>query len=334
MLRPRISVITTTWNRERYLPRVYKSLLTQSYQEFEWIVADDCSEDETQDLVISLASTSPFPVVVLRASVHIGKARMDNEAVAAARGNLLVWCDSDDYFLPNALEALIAGWDSIPPENQENFIGISALCESSDSILNSHILGESPFDAKLIDLEYKHRVKDDGVLFLRAEILKSHKFPEVDFVVPESAVWSALGQWHIRSLPIVLKKVEYNAQHCISFAPGMKYNRGRAHAMAISVRHQRNNQSLLHKQLWRTITYFRYCIHGDIDIRTAFQLWGRNTPWLVAIGCMLPASLLVLKDRFQQKIVKTHLEFDRAAQSVHIKEYHPKTMQEDIEKSF
>jgi len=331
MLKPRISVITTTWNREQYLSRVHKALLLQTCQDFEWIVADDGSEDETQELVTSLASISPFPVVVLQASVHIGKPRMDNEAVAAARGHFIVWCDSDDYFLPNALEALIGEWDLIPKDKQERFIGITALCESADKVLNSYILEKGSFDAKLVDLEYKHGMKEDGILFLRAEVLKAFQFPEVDFVVPESAVWSSLGQWYTRVLPTALIKKVYNAQHCISFAPGMKYNRGRAHAMAISVRNQRRNQLPVHLQLWKTITYFRYCIHGDIDIISAFQLWGNNSPWPVSISCLIPASLLALKDRLQKKVVKTHLEYDLASQLVHIRERHPKTMQDFIE---
>lgn len=65
---------------------------------------------------------------------------MDNEAVAAARGEFIAWCDSDDYFLPDALGAFFVGWNSIPLAERDEFVGIIALCDSTDKTLNAGIL--------------------------------------------------------------------------------------------------------------------------------------------------------------------------------------------------
>ena len=312
-LQPYVSVITTTWNRAKYLPRVHAGLLKQTFCNFEWIVADDGSDDGTAALVTNLASASSFSVVFVRASVHVGKARMDNEAVAAARGKFIVWCDSDDYFLPEALSAFVNGWDSIPLVERHEFVGIVALCESAEKTLNEKITELATFDAKLSELEHGHQMKEDGSMFLRAEILKRYRFPEVDLVIPESAVWAALGKWKLRVLTQIVKKVEYNAEHCISFSKGMKYNRGRAYAMAIAIKNQPEHMGQLTYSVWKTINFLRYCIHGDIGVTAARRLWGQNTSLFLLVASVFPAALLVLKDQLQGKVVKTHLEFEQSA---------------------
>lgn len=309
-LLPRISVITTTWNRASYLPRVYAGLMAQTIRDFEWIVADDGSDDGTSDLIGELAANSQFQVQLIRANVHVGKARMDNEAIQAARGEFIVWCDSDDFFVPDALEAFLIGWESIPKGERGNFVGITALCESCEETLNEEISKRLPFDARISELESVHHMTQDGALFLRAEILKQHKFPEVDLVVPESVVWSELGKFYTRVLTRVVKKTEYKAEHCISFSAGMKYNRGRAYAMATSIRNYSDRKLSIRQLAWNTINYLRYCIHGDIDLKTTIKLWGKNSSLLLLTTCATPALILAFKDKLQKKVIKTHLEFE------------------------
>ena len=92
-----------TLNRAGYLERVWTGLNSQTFRSFEWIVADDGSSDDTQALLQVLSERSDFDIVVVHASQRVGKARMDNEAIARAR-QLVLLCDSDDYFLPVALD--------------------------------------------------------------------------------------------------------------------------------------------------------------------------------------------------------------------------------------
>ena len=50
-IKPMISVLTCTYNRETYLPTLYKSLISQTSYDFEWIIVDDGSQDNTRRLV-------------------------------------------------------------------------------------------------------------------------------------------------------------------------------------------------------------------------------------------------------------------------------------------
>ena len=81
---PLISVLTPTWNRASYLQKVWEGLNAQDFQNFEWIVANDGSQDDTVEVVRALAQKSSFQVTLISASQRVGKSRIDNEAVGAA----------------------------------------------------------------------------------------------------------------------------------------------------------------------------------------------------------------------------------------------------------
>lgn len=126
--KPLVSILTPTWYRAEYLERVWSALCDQTCHAFEWIVADDGSVDATDEVVQALAVKSSFPVTFVSASVHIGKARADNEAIACARNHFVLWNDSDDYLLPEAIERLLGCWNSISEADRAAYVGIIALC--------------------------------------------------------------------------------------------------------------------------------------------------------------------------------------------------------------
>lgn len=304
-----ISILTPTYNRARYLERVWAGLQSQSYQGFEWIVADDGSDDDTVAVVRGLAARSGFPVTLIRASTRVGKARLDNKSIRLAAGDFILWCDSDDYLLPNALERLLDAWQGIPVSERDAYVGIAALCRTEAGVVVDPFPDRASLDTTWNDLAEVHGVTADMLFFTRATALKSHPFPEVDFVVPESVVWTAIGHRKARVIRDVLKVNEYGSDHCISFSGKMEYSRGRAHALAATVRHLSGYPHGFRVRLWRAITFVRYCLHGEIGYREARALWGYHSSrllFLVAVPC---GWLLALKDRWQGKVVMTHRAF-------------------------
>jgi glycosyltransferase involved in cell wall biosynthesis len=313
---PLVSILTPTWNRGPYLRRVWEGLNSQIYKHIEWIVANDGSSDGTENIIRELAALSEFPVTLISASLRIGKARMDNEAIAQARGEFILWNDSDDYLLPRAIERLIAAWDSIPPECKDEFVGITALCDAGKGGLSIALPQSGHFDTTWNDLSETHNVIGDMLYFTKASALKKERFPEIDFVIPEGVVWSALGHMKTRVLPEILKVNEYRTPNSISFSGKMEYNRGRAYALAISENNLRMYPRRPLSRLWKLINYIRYSMHGEIEPRGAIKLWGENSS-LFAFFLVLPiAYLFSLKDRAQGKVRKTHREFLAAQRRV------------------
>ena len=313
-----ISVLTPTWNRASYLDRVYVGLANQTYKKFEWIVADDGSTDATEAIVRALAAQSDFPVIYIRADRHVGKIRVDNEAVKRARGEFILWCDSDDFLQSNALQRLWETWNSIPQERQSDYVGVTALAATEQGCIANPFPEVAFKDVSWNDLAELHGVTGDMLFFARADDLKAHPFPEVDMVIPESVVWTAIGHRPARLIPEVLQIKEYQAAHAISFSGTMSYNRGRAYALAATVRNLRHYRRSLTVRTWRLITYIRYCLHGEIKLGRAIDLWGRNSTLSTFLLALPFAWALALKDRLQGKVKTTHREFLNAQATARI----------------
>ncbi len=308
---PTISILTPTWNRAGYLPRVWESLSAQTSTDFEWIVADDGSEDDTEQVVRGLAARSSFPVLYLKAEAHVGKARMDNEAIRRARGEFVLWCDSDDWLEPQAVERLLSTWHSIGPADRSQFFGIAALAATEHGVIINPFPDAEFQDVRWNDYTLLHRHGFDMALMVRTEMLQSHPFPEVDLYIPEGAVWSVIGHRMMRLVPEVLLMKEYLAAHAVSvsYSGKMSYNRGRAHASAIVRRVCRSYAQSFWSHSRGLVNFVRYCCHGEISLSEARRLWSDNSN-SVAFWASVPIGLLLaVVDRLQNKVVRSHREF-------------------------
>ena len=309
--------MTPTWNRAAYLDRVWNGLNSQTYKHIEWIVANDGSSDETELIVRELAARSGFPVTLITASVHIGKARMDNESIAQARGEFILWNDSDDYLLPHAIEKLVATWNSIPEADRTDYVGVTALCAKENGVICSTSTPTPQmgyFDTTWNDP--KNKLISDVLNLTKSCALKACPFPEVDFVIPEAVTWGTLGDRRVRVLSEALMIKEYRAPHAISFSGKMEYCRGRAYAIAITDRPLRTDTWSVTTRMWRLITYIRCSLHGEVSLRDQLLLWADNTTRVNFFMMMPMGYLLALKDRLQGKVRRTHREFLVASKQV------------------
>lgn len=315
--KPLVSILTPTWNRASYLPIVWKALCAQTYKNFEWVVANDGSADETAALVQQLGEQSDFSIIFVDASAHVGKPRMDNELLRHARGEFVLWNDSDDHLVPVALEKLVSAWNEIPRESASAYVGLTALCADPAGVLQSTPPPYAePFDTTWNELSERYGVEGDKLFFVRSEATKGLRFAEVDYMVTESSFWYAVSDMKTRVLPEVLKIMDRNAANRISFSGKMEYCRGKAYGMAIAESYPHGRRRPVRARLWKAITFFRYCAHGDVPLRTALELWNGNLHPL-AFRAMYPAGLVfAAKDVLQRKVRKTHLEFERAQAEV------------------
>lgn len=100
---PLVSVITPAFNAAGFIQEAIGSVRSQTYPNWEMVVADDCSEDETRSLV-GAASEADGRVRLLELSENGGPAAARNAALDAARGRYVAFLDSDDLWLPTKLE--------------------------------------------------------------------------------------------------------------------------------------------------------------------------------------------------------------------------------------
>ena len=310
--KPLVSILTPAWNRSTYLEKVWAGLASQVYSKIEWIIANDGSTDDTAHVCLELKRKSAFPVTIIESNIRVGKPRMDNELLKAARGDFLIWCDSDDYLLPHAIERLVSVWQSMPAKDQASFIGLTALCATEAGVVQSTpSLRSGIFDTTWSELDDIYQAKGDKLFFVKAEMIKNSKFVEGDFMVTEGSMWMNFFEMKTKFIPEIMKIMDRRANNRISFSGKMEYCRGKAYGLAICEQIKPSLPSFHFKFLWLLITYHRYCIHGDIGIFKARHLWSANVTlifWLIFYPFGL---MLAIKDLIQGKVKKTHIEYDK-----------------------
>ncbi len=110
---PKVSIGIPVYNGENYLEEAMRSVLDQSFDDFELIVSDNASTDRTAEIVRDLAAADPR-IVVLRNERNLGAAPNYNRAWAAARGTYFKWLAHDDRLLPGYLEATVTALEAAP----------------------------------------------------------------------------------------------------------------------------------------------------------------------------------------------------------------------------
>lgn len=109
---PTVSVIIPTYNRAHLIGRSIASVLNQTYQDFEIIVIDDGSSDNTEQLILNFGNEK---IRYIRHEKNKGQPAARNAGIKAARGNYIAFHDSDDECLPEKLEKVMKVFETAPP---------------------------------------------------------------------------------------------------------------------------------------------------------------------------------------------------------------------------
>ena len=118
-----VTVFTPTYNRAHLLPKLYRSLQTQTCKDFEWLIIDDGSTDNTESIVRGwLDSESSFPIRYYKVP-NGGKMRAINMGASIAKGKFFCGIDSDDWFYNDAIRTIIDAFESIKIE--KDIAGVS-----------------------------------------------------------------------------------------------------------------------------------------------------------------------------------------------------------------
>jgi glycosyltransferase involved in cell wall biosynthesis len=108
---PRCSVVLPTYNRMRSLPRAVDSVLAQDMHDFELIIVDDASTDDTASW---LTAQNDPRIRTIRAERNGGPSAARNLGIAAARAEIIAFLDSDDIHRPNRLSRTLAVFAAEP----------------------------------------------------------------------------------------------------------------------------------------------------------------------------------------------------------------------------
>ena len=203
-----VTVFTPSYNRASKIHRVFNSLLRQTYRDFEWVIVDDGSTDDTRLVIESFVQQAPFFPIKYHYQENGGKHTAINQGVRMAAGEWFHIADSDDEIYPETLETFIETWQSIPGSSQKNYCGILACCENQRGKRISNQVPGGFFDGYLRDLFYKHRFRAEFFHIFRTDKLKEFPFPENlrRLVIPEGIFWRKMAtRYRILAIDKVLR---------------------------------------------------------------------------------------------------------------------------------
>lgn len=112
MLQPQVSVVTTVYNGQPHFSRAVPSILAQDYRDFEFIIVDDGSTDDTPEFLADLERQDPRVRVL--SPGRLGRAKALNYGVSQARGEYIALQDFDDISYPQRLRVQVDWLDSHP----------------------------------------------------------------------------------------------------------------------------------------------------------------------------------------------------------------------------
>ena len=191
------TVFTPTYNRAHLLHRVFESLKKQTFRDFEWLIVDDGSSDNTKEIVEKFKKEANFPIRYIY-QTNGGKHRAFNRGVKEAQGKFFLTADSDDWFLPDALEKLKYYWGLIPENEKKNFSAVTGLCIDKNGNVIGDKYPQNIFDSNSFETTFIYKIKGEKWGFQRTDILKQFPFKEFEGekFIPESSVWFEISKYY------------------------------------------------------------------------------------------------------------------------------------------
>lgn len=197
MYKYKFTVFTPCYNSAHTISRVIESLRTQTFKDFEWIVVDDCSNDNLREIIEPLINKSEFPARYFFQKQNSGKPSAINLGVRNAQGEFFLTIDADDAFSKDALEIFNKSYEKIPVDLRGAISGVTANCQDQ----YGNFIG-TPYpvdnDGRLIcdvfDMRYKYKVEGEKWGFTKTDIMKEFPFnTSIDTFVTENTVWFAIA---------------------------------------------------------------------------------------------------------------------------------------------
>lgn len=282
-----LTVFTPTYNRAYILPKLYDSLCNQTSQDFEWILVDDGSSDNTEVLAKQWLDEHIINMRYIRQE-NAGKPIAHNRGVNEAKGDLFVCVDSDDYLIDSAVAEIHEVWKK---ENKTNRTGILAFRGYPDGRELTRLDNTSVVESTLRDAYKKYGLHCDTMLIFKTDIIKRFHFvlAEGEKFIPETYIYNQIDE--VGKLYICRKALymcDYQEDGMTANVAKNLYNNYKSYVIYINSR-LRGNESIADK-MRDTIRYEAIMIaHREKRIiREAVY------PLLAVIG-WLPANIWARK---------------------------------------
>lgn len=191
----KISILTPTYNRAKFLPDLYESLVeNKKYNiDFEWLIMDDGSTDNTKEVVDEFIAENKIDIKYYYQE-NQGKMSAINKLVEYATGDYIIDCDSDDCFAKNAFEIINANVNKLE-QDKELYALLFLKCDASGEI-SGKCFKQNNYKTTMFDLYFKDDVKGEKIILFKTSIRKNfnHKLEENEKFVTEARMYHEMDK--------------------------------------------------------------------------------------------------------------------------------------------
>lgn len=293
----KITVFTPTYNRAYIIEKLYRSLQRQTYRDFEWLIVDDGSTDNTEEIIrMWQKENNDFPIRYYKKE-NGGKCRAINYGVDLAEGLLFFNVDSDDYLTDDALEKIVKWEEGLPKDKK--YCGVLGNLGTSETDTPNTPWSEPYRDASLLERypQYsKHPIDGERALVFYTELQKKYKYPEFEgenFITP-AVTWNRMAHdgYLVRIFDDIIWIYEFQPDGLTASGNKRFINRPQGHGLWLREMAEFMDYSFVEKLKMR---YTYYCDHRDhLSIEKIASYIGAPKWQIVAAG-MLHKAIAVLK---------------------------------------
>lgn len=188
-----ITIFTPVYNRADIIKPLYESIKLQTFKDFEWLIVDDGSKDNIEEVVQSFINEG---VVDIRfySQPNGGKHRAINKGVELAKGDLFFIVDSDDTITPDALKWLDYYHQQV--KDDDRFAGVSGYrCLPDGSNVYNHPKNRI-LDCTNLEFAYKYNQVGGTAEAYKTKVLRNFPFPDIEGekFCAESLVWNRIAE--------------------------------------------------------------------------------------------------------------------------------------------
>lgn len=196
---PKVSVIIPTYNRVKHLLPAIKSVLRQTYQNFELIISDDGSTDDTRQVVISL-NNSKIRYITNKGSKGPGGNR--NNGISHAHGEYVAFLDDDDEWLPDKLQHQVDILRKSSGTVCGVFTNVNYMDKKSGQLIKRNPIFVNPKQNLLRQLVIKSPIYTSTIMVKKTCLEKVGRFDESIHYMEDLDLWIKLAKkWKFEYLP-------------------------------------------------------------------------------------------------------------------------------------
>lgn len=192
-MKPKITILTPTYNRLTYLNKLYESLKKQTNKNFEWFIIDDGSEDGT-DYEIDKWIKDKIIDIKYMYKENGGKHKALNTAIKNINTVLTFIVDSDDWLTEDAIESVEYYYNKY--KDNKKIGGFSFLRKYSNGKINGREFPENELIDNYINVRINANMLDDKAEVYYTEVLKQYPFPEFEGekFISEDVIWIPIAK--------------------------------------------------------------------------------------------------------------------------------------------